>query len=129
MNGLRSKRGPSNRAVRIHGQTAPAEAWRSKGWVCSRGLDTDVYCGAFRVSDRRGNVRWYKGRIEVWDRWLDIFVHEPPAGIRRHAAGMRFTYTRDGWYEFIPRRTPAGIDAALVELEKVLEESLKAAPR
>ena len=107
-------------------QRVPRGAWDERNWSRERHGEDTIYEGDFVVRDARGAVRRFPGRVEVRGADVQVYVADPPLGLRRHPKGACFQridggpWHRCNWY--VPARTQ---DDAILYVEQVLAEAVR----
>jgi hypothetical protein len=80
----------------------------------------------FGIPEWRGYYRTrfgsFKGKIEP-STPPKLYIHNPPAALRRHSHWPCFTPRNDGWYSIHFSIVPTDWDSAILTIERLLHES------
>jgi hypothetical protein len=96
-------------------QRDPRPYWQERGWTRERG----VYQGDFQTPF--GTCQGY-GTVSPSGR-VEIFIHNPPASLKRHPHWPCFRERNSGWFFVHPVSRVPDISAAILSVEKTIAES------
>jgi len=93
----------------------PTTYWQDKGWTKSG----DTYTGFFSINSQRwpGVIKWHKRGL--WD----CHISNPPGGLWEHPHAQCFSYIGKGKYSVHFARQPKTVDAAIITVERILNEA------
>jgi len=100
---------------RILVQRNPRPYWEENGWRKQEG----VYTGEFIT--RFG--RWHGSITVAPSRRIDVYIWNPPAALEKHPHWPCFRKRDDGWFFIHPVAPVTDVSAAILSVEKTINES------
>jgi hypothetical protein len=108
--------GPQRRGRVVHVRREPTCYWQDRGWRRQR----DIYSGYFAFNGRHwpGQIAWRP------DGLRGCLIASPPTEVLQGGHGSCFTPKGEGVYAVHFSRRPETVDAAILEVEKVVRQAL-----
>lgn len=108
---------PQTRPQAIMVQRRPGFYWEENDWNRSG----QSYIGYFHVNEHRcpGVIVWNKYGLR------DCVISNPPGELWQHPHAPCFTYAGDGEYRVHFRNRPKTVDAAILTIERILNEAVR----
>lgn len=105
---------------------APARfAWDEKRWTRTVSSDAVEVRGHYRAYDRRlGRWREFPGYLIERDGDIAAYIDNPPGEVKKHRHGACLQLVDGSWFRLHWRRQPNNLDAALLYVERLLDESI-----
>jgi len=103
--------------IRCRGKSRGDKYWQEQGWR----LDRTQLKGYYRTF--RGS---YRGVIDLFESGRHMFhVYKPPKKLRQHGHAVCFRHKGNGLYWVHFATLPKDVDAGIMEIERILHESLE----
>jgi hypothetical protein len=99
---------------------SPKTYLRQQGWSLSALSIDSEWHGYYRT--RYGS---FKGRVIASSSNPRFYIYKPPEKLRRHKHWCCFTDQTNGWYSVHFRRMPKDLDSGVMEIERIIGESMK----
>jgi hypothetical protein len=106
-------------------EAPPRFAWDEKRWHRTITDDIVEVMGRYRVHDRqRRQWREFDGYVTQRGREIAAYIADPPAEMKQHRHGPCLQMIKAPWFRLHWRREPKDLDAAVLYLEQMLDESI-----
>jgi len=103
----------------------PRFIWDERKWTRIVEEGAVSYMGHYRVFvDAERSWRSFDGRIVEANSEIRAYIADPPATIKTHQKGRCFQFIGGPWFLLHWHRRPENIDAALLYVERILDECL-----
>jgi hypothetical protein len=108
----------------IHVEPPPRGFWSERGWVrVSAAPGQQLFEGDYQIFERRSRLlQKYPGRIAVRHRDINLFIANPPPGLKAHPKGPCFTLTDPPWFRLHWHHPARTVDDAILYMERILDE-------
>jgi hypothetical protein len=107
-------------------EAPPRCAWDEKRWQLRVLDDQRIAEGHYRVRDRRGQWREFRGQVVAQGRDIKAYIADPPSEMRQHPHGNCLQLVQPPWFLLHWNRAPKSMDDALLYMERMLHESFHA---
>jgi len=102
---------------------SPKTYLRQQGWSLTNWGINPEWQGYYRT--RYGS---FKGRVVASSASPLFYVYKPPEKLRCHKHWSCFTDQTNGWYSIHFRRMPKDVDSGVMEIERIICESMNLKP-
>lgn len=103
----------------------PRFAWDEKRWTQRDVGDSIEFVGTYRVYDRAARKwRQFHGVIRQQAGNFYTYIADPPPEVKEHRHGACLQLANAPWFRLHWNQPPASADAALIYMERMLDESL-----
>lgn len=106
-------------------QAPPRFAWDEKRWTRKQAGTAVELVGSYSVYDHtRRCWRTFQGFIRQQGGGIHAYIADPPPEMKRHPHGACLQLANAPWFRLHWNHPPASADAALIYMERMLDESL-----
>jgi hypothetical protein len=100
---------------RVVVKRAPIPYWQERGWKKE--------CGNYQGNFQTPFGQWPGYVTESPSKRVEVFIHNPPAILRRHSHWQCFNKRDGGWYFVHPVVRIADVSAGILGVEKTIAEA------